>query len=296
MTAEINELFERAITHCGELTDAADSAMGAVDAMAGQAKELAERIEQEAKEARDHLRELVARLQSAEGAIEHARGDAQAALEALAGKAVGLKAEVEALVERVQSAAAQVEDQRRRLDDSLDAQVAAAQADFGELARLAEVLEQEAIRRLEETSRAVGALRTTIDAGRDELARKKDAWDTALRTLEAGASERAAAWVAGLQAVLHRQATAMVNAANVMVDRHNDAMDAIKREFAEEAPREVDASLEPLRTALGRLGEEAAARDDLLSARLEELRTALLAPAPDLQDLRAALQSAAEPA
>jgi DNA repair exonuclease SbcCD ATPase subunit len=294
MAAEINELFELAVTHCGDLTDAADAAMEAVDAAAGQAEELTERVEQEGKEAREHLRELVARLQQAEGAIEGARGSAAGALAGLAGKAAGLKAAVEALLERAQRAAEQVEEQRRRLDDSLDAQTATTQAEFDELARETEQVEKEAIRRLEEAGRAVTAFRATIEAARDALVRKKDAWDTALRALEAGASERAGTWVAGLKAILHRQATAMVNAANVMVDRHNDTMDAIKREFAEEAPQEMPAVLEPLQAALGHVGEEAAAHGEALSARVEELHAAMSSQGPDLDGLRADLDTAAE--
>lgn len=294
MAPEINELFEQAVTHCGELTDAADAALEAVDATAEQARELAERVEEEGKEAREHLRGLVVRLQKAEGAIEGARGDAQGALEGLAGKAAGLKAEVETLLERVKKAAAQLEEQRGRIDDSLDAQTSTTQADFTALAQKAQEVEEEANRRLEEAGRAVVAFRAVVDAARAELAQKKDAWDSALEVLEAGAREQAGAWVAGLQAGLGRQATAMVNAANVMVDRHNDTMDAIKREFAEQAPEELATALEPLQAALGRLGEKAAAREQALSSRAEELHTAMSAHAPALEDLRAVLETTAE--
>lgn len=292
--AELNELFEQAITHCGELTDAADEAMEAIDATSERAREVAERVQEEGKEARDHLRELVSRLEKAEGAIEGARGEAQGALERMAGKANDLKTEVETLLDRVKKAAAQLEEQKARIDDSLDAQMATTQADFNELAQKTQELEAVANERLDRAAEAITAFRSAIDAARAELAQKKDAWATALDHLETRAQEQTSAWVAGLQTLLQRQAAAMVNAANVMVDRHNDTMELIKEEFAEQAPRQLATDLEPLQASVRRLGEDAAARQGALSTRMEELHAQIDTEAPALTDLRRVFEATAE--
>jgi len=294
MAAEINELFEQGITHCGELTDAADEAMNAVDAAAERARELADRVQQEGGEAREHLRDLTTRLQKAADALEDSRGGAQGALEGLGEKAEALQAEVGDLLERVQKATAPIEEQRGRLDDSLDAQTAATQADVAELAQTTQEVDAEAGRRLEEAGKAIEAFRASIDAARSELAQKRDAWSEALERLEGAAHERANACVAALQELLQRQATAIVDAANVMVDRHNDTMDVIKQAFAEQAPQDLAAAAGPLQAALLGLGEEAIAREQALAARLVELDAAMDAHATPLDALRTALEAAAE--
>jgi len=294
MAAEINELFEEGITRCGELTDAVDTAMNVIDETADRARELADRVGQEGTEARQHLRDLVARLEKADDTIEDARKDAEGTLEGLAGKAVDLKTGVDVLLERVKKAAAQLEEQRSLLDDSLDAQVATAQGDFSELAHKTQELEAEANRRLDQAGEALTAFRSSIDAARVELAQKREGWGTALDRLEASAREEAGDWVAGLQALLGRQATAMVNAANVMVARHNDTMGIIKEEFARQAPQELASALEPLQASLRSLAEEAAGREQALAARAQELQAAMSGQAPVLADLRAVLETTAE--
>lgn len=294
MAAEINELFEEGITRCGELADAVDAAMNVIDETADQARELADRVGQEGTEARQHLRDLAARLEKAHDTIEDARRDAEGTLEGLAGKAVDLKTGVHELLERVRKGAAQLEEQRSRLDDSLDVQVATVQGDFGELARKTQELEAEANRRLEQAGEAITAFRSSIDAARAELAQKREGWGTALDRLEASAQEQASDWVGGLQALLGRQANAMVNAANVMVARHNDTMDVIKEEFARQAPQELASALEPLQASLRSLAEEAAAREQALSGRAQELQAAMSGQVPVLADLRAVLETTGE--
>ena len=74
MNAQINELFEEGITRSGELSDAADEAMNAVDALAKQAEDVAQRVEEEGREACRLMRDTAARLKQAEGEIETARG------------------------------------------------------------------------------------------------------------------------------------------------------------------------------------------------------------------------------
>jgi DNA repair exonuclease SbcCD ATPase subunit len=293
MAAEINELLEEGITRCAELADAVDAAMDAIDETAGRARDVAERVRDEGTEASEHLRGLVARLEKAESSIEAARREADGSLEGLGSRAVDLKTEVDALLDRVGKAATQIEEQRTRVDDSLEARMTEARADFQDLAQKTQRVEAEANQRLDQAGEAITGFRSAIDAARAELDGKQEAWTTALHRLEESAHEQASAWVAGLQGLLSRQASAMVNAANVMVDRHNETMDVIKHEFAEQSPQELATALEPLQASLRSLAQEATAREQALASRAEELQAALNGQIPVLTDLRAILEATA---
>lgn len=294
MTAEINALFEEGIARCGELTDAADEAMDGIDAVGEKARRTAEAVQREGDEARQHLRGLCDRLKGAGDAIDGARDDAAGALQGLAVRATDVKAHVGALLDRVKKAADGLDEQKSRIDDSLNARMATAQGDLTDLARQAQELEEEAGRRLDEADRALAQFRGTIEAARAELAHKQETWRDALDRLEDAAHRHAGAWVTSLQSLLQRQATAMVDAANEMVDRHNDAMGVIKQEFAEQAPQELAASVEPLEQALRGLAEDALARQQAIESRVDELAAAMTSPAAVLDELRAVLAATTE--
>ena len=294
MAAPINELFEEGVTRCGGLTDAADEAMNALDAATEQAGELVQRVEQEADEARGRLRELTASLEKSADALAASRGEAEGALQGLAGRAQDVERHVGEQLERIREAAARIDEQGTRAGEALDAHAADAQADVAELARRTQEADAEAARRLEEAGRAVASFRATIDAARAELEQKREAWSEALEHLAAAAHDQANAWVLSLQSLLQRQAAAIVEAVNVMVDRHNDAMEVIRQEFAAQAPEDLAHALEPVQTALRTLNDEATARENALAASVAELDSSTEATAPPLDDLRSALESAAE--
>ena len=98
-TAVINQLFEEGITRSRELSDAADEAMRAIDDMAREAEELAQRVDTEAAEARQHIKELTSRLQRSEGALETAGHQAEGTLTGLAGKSAELAKEAAELLD-----------------------------------------------------------------------------------------------------------------------------------------------------------------------------------------------------
>ena len=294
MAAELNELFEEGITRCGELTDAVDAAMDAIDETTDQAREVAERVLEEGREARQHLRDLALRMDQAEESIGAARKDAEGSVHGLAGRTAELKTELRDLLERVKHAASQLETQKGRLDDSLDAHTATAQGDLAGLTEMTRELDSAASRRLDDAGQAIEGYRTRIEAAQAELAQKREAWMTALDRLATIAHQQTEVWVAGLQKLLQRQSTAMVAAVNVMVDRHNDTMDVIKDEFAVQAPQDAAAALEPLEASLRALGEEGSARLAALESRAGGLEAAMSGPTPILADLRAALEATTE--
>jgi len=167
------------------------------------------------------------------------------------------------------------------------------QTDFTELAQKTHDLEGQVDRELQEAGAAVSAFRTAIDAARTELAHKKEEWATAMSHLETHAHEQADAWVAGMHGLLARQATAMVEAANEVVQHHNDAMDTLRHRFIEQAPQELTSALEPLETALTGLKDEAASRQQALGARAQEVGQAATEAVSLLETVKADLAAAA---
>jgi chromosome segregation ATPase len=293
MTAEINQLFEEGIARSGELTDAADEAMNAIDALLKGAEGLTTRVEEEAHEVGQHLRDLVSRLDHAEGELEGARGEAENALHGLLAKASELKATVTDLLERVKKNMADLDAQHDRVDEALTSQMSSAQSDFTGLAQKTHDLEEEADHHLTEAAAALSAFRSAIDAARTELAHKREDWSAAMESLETHAHEQANAWVAGLQSLLSRQATAMVEAANAMVTHHNEAMNDLKHRFVEQSPQDLTSALEPLRTALDHLKEDAGTRQQALTAHAQALGQAATRSESVLHAIQADLASAA---
>ena len=293
MTTEINELFEEGVTGCRALADAADEAMNIVDATAKAAESLAQRVEDEGKEACQHMRELVSRLEQVEGELSACRGQAEGALEGLAARAGELKGEAARLLERVTKSIQELDPRKDRLDTALETDVASVQHEFQDLAQKthgAGIHEQEQVQRAATT---IAALRTAIETAREGLGHRQEAWTAAAQGLESAVHEQVTASVAGLQALLSRQAAAMVQMANAMVDQHNQAMAAIRHGFEEQAPRELAAALQPLEHALEHLGADAGQRGQALSSRAAELEQWTDQALPLLETIQAAVEAAA---
>jgi len=290
--AEINELFEEGITRSRELTDAADDAMNAIDEMAKEAEQLAQRVQDEGTEACQHMRDLASRLDRAEGELETARGKAEGALEGLTGKAQDLKTEAGELLERVKKSLDAVESRKDQLDGSLDTETTSAQEDFQELAQKTQEAEAQAEQHLQQAAQAIAAFRTAIDTARAEFAQKQQDWSTAVESVQTAAQEKAEEWVTGLNDLLARQSTALVEAANAMVDHHNNAMEGLKQRFVTQAPEDLSTALDPLEAALKQMGVDAAERGQHLSSEVQELQQWVSQARPDIAPIQDALDSA----
>lgn len=290
---DINDLFEEGITRSRELTEAADEAMNAVDQMAREAESLALRVEDEGREACQHLRDLAARLEQAEGELEDSRVQAEGALQDAAGKAEELKAGVADLLARIEKSMDDLQSRKDVLDDSLDARTVSAQEDFEELARKTQGAEVEAERGLEEAAQSIADLRSAIDAARTEMAQKQQAWAAAMEALEAHARDQAGAWLGGFSELLSRQATALIQAGNVVVDQHNEAMEGLRRRFAEDAPLELGSALTPVVTALEELGHAALQQEPAVTSEAQRLKQAVSQLVPVASAIKTVLEDTA---
>jgi hypothetical protein len=186
-----------------------------------------------------------------------------------------------------------LEAQQKQMNESLDGHMSSTQVASTELAQKTHELEAETGRHLEQAETAISAFRSAIDAARSEFAHQKETWANALASLETHAHEQADAWVAGLHDLLTKQATTMDEAANSMVDHHNEAMQHLRQRFVEQAPHDLDSAMEPLRSAMEHLKESAAQRQQGLASRGQELEQSATEALSVIEGIRTGLGSAA---
>lgn len=292
-TPVINQLFEEGITRSQELSDAADEAMRAIDGMEKEAEELAQRVDAEAAEARQHIRELVSRVERSEGALEAAGNEARGSLAGLAGKSAELATEAAELLDRVKASLAELDTRREAVDADLTARMSATQDDATELAGRTQAAQTAAEDGLQHVAQALAGFRTAIDAARAELAQKQQAWAAAADELESQASAHTAAWTSGLSDLLERQSITLVEAANSMVDEHNESMKGVRTRFVEQAPEHLAEALSPLEGALGEMGQEAETLEQTLAGEADQMTHWADTAVPLVDALRAALDAAA---
>jgi chromosome segregation ATPase len=293
MSAEINELFEVGITRCGELTDAADEAMDAIDGMAKEAEQLVRRVEDTAGRACDHMRQLAGRLAQDEDRLTTGRSAADSALEGLAARAAEVKDEAGELLERVRSAVDAIDARSDEIDTALEGHVASTEREFDEVAQATQAAQAAAEQDLQEATQKVAALRAAIEAARAEFAGKQQAWRDAMEMLETTVQDEADEWLDAVNALLRRQAQALVGAANGMVDEHNRAMEAVMQRFAERGPQDLADTLAPLEAALTAAGVSAAEHEQRVSSEADRLAARAGAVLPALAQVDAALAAVA---
>ena len=292
-TAVINQLFEEGITRSRELSDAADEAMRAIDDMAKEAEELAERVDTEAAEARQHIKELTSRLERSEGVLETASNQAEGSLTGLAGKSAELAKEAAELLDRVKNSLAELDTRREAVETDMTTRMSAVQDEVTELGGKTQAAQTAAEEGLQQAAQALAGFRTAIDTARAEFAQKQQAWAAAAGELESRAATHAEAWTTGLIDLLERQSTALVEAANSMVDEHNTAMDGLRTRFVQQAPQDLAEALGPLESELGELGQAAETREQALTAEADQMAQWAETAVPLVDGLRTALDAAA---
>jgi ABC-type transporter Mla subunit MlaD len=292
-TAVMNQLLEEGVTRSRELSDASDEALRAIDGAAREAEELTQRLETGTAEARQHIQEIVSRLERSEAALEAAGNEAEGALAGLSGKAGEVAAAAAELLDRVTKSLVELETQREAAESDLTTRMTGAQDEATELAGKTQAAATAAEEGLEQVAQTLDAFRTAIEAARTELGQKQEAWSAAADELYGQAFAHAEAWTSGLIDLLERQSTAMVEAANGMVDEHNQSMEGIRTRFVEQAPQHVGEALEPLESELAELGQAAQTLEQELSAEAGRLGQWADAAVPLVDGVQAALLAAA---
>jgi chromosome segregation ATPase len=290
-TAVINQLFEEGVTRSREMADAADETMRAIDDMAKHGEALAQRVDAEADEARQHIRELVGRLERSENELEASGHQAENALTTLADASSRLATEAASLLDRVKQSLAELETRREAVQTDLAARLTSTQGEVTELAAAADAARATAEDGLRRAGQAIADLRNAVDSARAGWGPKLEAWTSAADQLESEAIDHSEAWAEALSDLLERQSTALVEAANGMVDEHNRAMDHVTARFEQQAPLDLAEAIDPLEGELVELGQAAESREQELTGEGNRLAQWADAAVPVMDGLRAALDS-----
>jgi uncharacterized protein YydD (DUF2326 family) len=292
--AELNELLDQAAAESGNLSEEADDASDAVEAVVGRADELAEEVTAKGEQARRHLQALKERLSEIAASVSSGRARADSSLETLGTRAAAVKGEVGNLLEAVKRGLDELEAQKARLQADADTQAQAAQGEFTELSNhvgdLGDSLDQELVN----AHNTVTAFRSAVETARMEYMQKKAEWDKAMVELEAEATEQSLNWADGLQRLLADQSNAIVEMTNHLVEAHNTAMDELKEKFAVEAKGAVSSSLQALRDELVNLGQNCSAKQDELTAQSDQILGKVREALPVLEQITSVLEPAAD--
>jgi chromosome segregation ATPase len=291
MPAELNELLEEASGQCSALSDDLDDTVQAVKSIVTRAEDVWEAASKGGEDTRRRLSDLVSRLDDAESALEDARGDAAGALDDLSSKAEGLKGRVGELLEKVHEGLRELQEHEQQIGDDIDSRMQAAGADYEALAQRIQDVKQAIDDDLQQAAQAIADFRDAVGQARADLQQKQQEWAKAVDDLEEDATEQTEAWVTGIQDLLTDQTRAMIDAANKMIERHNQTMDLLKQRFAEEAADEVATAITPLQEKLEALVELAETKKGELSARSSDALQRVQAALPVLEQLKAAFES-----
>jgi hypothetical protein len=85
----------------------------------------------------------------------------------------------------------------------------------------------------------------------------------------------------------------MVQAGNVLVDEHNQAMNEMRTRFSEKAPQDLGTALDPLEKSLEQLGQEAAQLSQDLTTECQGLEQTARQVLPVIEAIESALQATA---
>lgn len=289
--ADLNELLEEAATRSNELADEADAAMTAIDDMVSQASDMSSQLETAAQHATSLLRDITALLTKTEADVEQGRSAVASGMQHLAAEAGTLKTHVEQLLASVKNGVAELAQHDAQSAAALDQVAQSFDGEVKELGQtqqeLADAVEQD----LQDASEAIAAFRTAVDEARAEYVHKQDEWRAAVDALEVGAQEQARFFTEGLDRLLAGHARALLDAANHLIERHNETMDHVGTRLGEESPRALEEALGPLTGVLETVVEQATNSKDQISARAAELLQEVRAALPQLEALQAAFQA-----
>jgi DNA repair exonuclease SbcCD ATPase subunit len=283
VTAELNQLFEEAAEIGGDLAQQVDTATDNIEDIRKNAEKMASQIQKETAEVREGITDLLGRIEKAEDAVEGARREADSALDALKQQAVAMVGEVRDLLARLRAGATEVETRQQAVQQSIDSQMDTARKDFADLAKQLSDFSSETGQRLQAAHASLNTFRQTVNGARTELDQQRNAWREAVNNLEEACGTQAGAWIDDLEELLEAHARGAIDAANVLVDQHNAAMDALHEAFVQKTATALAESLAPLQDALGDLAQVAEKHKGELTASVQTILGNIQALEPELE-------------
>lgn len=264
---EFNELMSEAIAESEDLAAAAGDASAVLERLKQRAESLSQVLSREGEESHTHFQDLASRLEASEDELEQRGADTRTTLEGVAARADEVKDRAAEARGTIAEALGDLGQRRQGVSSELQGELAQVEESLQSLGRQVEAAAGELEERLQALSAREDRLREAVDEARQELEEKAAAWTGGLEDLERVGIERAQAYVAGMSALVHSQTALLVDFCNRMITEHNEAVVALRRQFAEQATARIAEAAEPLRAALEALSTLCEQEDDVITQR-----------------------------
>ena len=293
--AQINELFEEAIGRCEELSDDAQTAGDAIESMLDSAQDLADRLASEGEETRRALQTLTGGLQEAEAGIEGAIDGAKAGLDGLVSKASEVQSAVGEAVTRIKDALEELDSLREELRGRLEQQSQDAAGDVEQIAERIASVQEGLSTRIEEAGDAVKELTDAVTEAQEQWGEKRDALLESIVDLERDSRAATEKYASEIEDILDNQRISVLVrhlANDMLIGKHNEAIDVLGQRFEEEVPDALPDRLQPLAAAVTELKELCAQHQSALQQKADEVRARVDKAAGVLEGIMPALESA----
>jgi predicted nucleic acid-binding Zn-ribbon protein len=252
---EFDRLMSEAIAECDDLAGAAEDASQVLERLRNKADALAEVLGREADEAHGHFQQITSRLESAEDDLEQRGTEIGTVLDGIETRAQEVQERTTQARDAVGQALTELAERRDAVATGLQTEVTEAQEALQALGRQIEAASDDLDDRLRALGTRESQLTEAVDEALGEIEEKASAWTGGLEDLERVGVERSQAYLAGVGALIHSQTSLLVDFCNRMVTEHNEAVVALRQQFAERAAARVAEAAAPLRAALEALAE-----------------------------------------
>lgn len=276
--AELNDLLQEAIQRCGDLQEGSAEAAGAIEGLVEQAEGLADVIESAGGQTSRLLVELTAKLEEAQDTIKEAGQEAEGSLEALVARSTELEGRAGELLEAVRTGMDELEAAEKELDKRLEQEMDAVDADTQQLMLRMSDQRQALGKNLDAASQAMRAYTEAVDTAQREWDQKVRLFLDAMDEMEAAVREQLGDYCTEIEDLLDKErADVLVQrlANELLIHKHNEAVDLIEARF-EVAPRdEAPAAMEALLEALQQLERLCGEHEQALGETAGAMRSAV---------------------
>jgi DNA repair exonuclease SbcCD ATPase subunit len=220
---------------------------------------------------------------------------AKSGLDGLVTKAGEVQTAVGEAVTRIKEGLDALEALREELRGRLEQHGQEAADDVRALGERVSEVQEQLSTRIEEASQAVQELMSAVGTAREQWAERRDALMEAIAGLEKGSREATEKYAAEIEDILDNERIEVLVGAlanEMLIGKHNEAIDALGRHFEEEVPDGFPDRLQPLGAAVAELKQLCAEHQAALHQRAEDVRGRVEKAAEALQRIAPALESA----
>ena len=210
-------------------------------------------------------------------------------------KASEVQSTVGEAVTRIKEALGELDALREELRGRLEQQSQDAGDDVEQLGERLSTLQEGLTTRIEEAAEAVKELTDAVTAAQEQWAERRDALMEAIDGLEKSSREATEKYASEIGDILDNQRIDVLVrtlANEMLIGKHNEAIDVLGQRFEEEVPDALPERLQPLAAAVAELKGLCAEHQSALQQKAEEVRGRVDKAAAALERITPALESA----